>query len=97
MKNRPKFLKFYAQNNPENFSTVSKIWDFKTAYYLLHPDTANNKFPDILSYIRQSAEPAKTLAEISGKLESEIEAPIYGGIKLPSKNWMVFPWERRVE
>lgn len=27
---------------------------------------------------------------------SEIDVPIYGGVKLPSKNWVVFPWERSI-
>lgn len=27
---------------------------------------------------------------------SEVLAPIYGGVKLPSKNWMIFPWERSI-
>lgn len=67
------------KNNPENFSPDVKIWDLKTAYYLLHPDTANNKFPDIANSIRQSAEPAKTLAEISGHIEAEIES--HDGLK----------------
>ena len=61
-------------NHPELFDSSKKIWDLKTAYYLLHPDTTAKKFPEIVTLIKQSGNPAKTLAEMSGKFESEIES-----------------------
>ena len=48
------------------------VWDFKTAYYLLHPDEAGARFPEILDGIRQAENPAKTLADIAGSLEAQI-------------------------
>ena len=65
--------------SPEMLSDSGKVWDLRTAYYLLHPDETYNRFPDILDYIRNSQDPAKTLAEISQGLEAEIES--HDGLK----------------
>ena len=53
--------------NPENFSEGLRVWDMKTAYYLLHPDTTGSKFHDTASNISP-----KELADMAGKLEGEI-------------------------
>ena len=50
------------------------VWDFHTAYYLLHPDKAAANFPERLAYIRASENPAQTLAHFAGGLQGEIEA-----------------------
>ena len=60
--------------NPDMFAESKSVWDLKTAYYLLHPDEASRKFPEILSLLKQSENPAKTLSELAGNLEAEIEA-----------------------
>ncbi len=61
-------------SNPELFDSCKSIWDLKTAYYLLHPDTTARNFPEIVTLIKQSDDPAKTLAEMAGNLESEIKS-----------------------
>ncbi len=61
-------------SNPELFDSCKSIWDFKTAYYLLHPDMTARNFPEIVTLIKQSDDPAKTLAEMAGNLESEIKS-----------------------
>ena len=65
--------------HPELFPESTSVWDLRTAFYLLHPDEAGMKFPDVLSFVRQSQNPAKTLAEIAGGLEAEIGH--YDGLK----------------
>lgn len=59
--------------NPARFADTKSIWDLRTAYYLLHPDEASRKFPDVLAMLRQTENPAKTLSELAGNLEAEIE------------------------
>ncbi len=54
--------------NPENFSDDKKIWDFRTAYYMLHPDAGGKKFQNIIDEIKTP----EILEEISAKLEGEI-------------------------
>ena len=61
-------------SNPELFDSCKSIWDLKTAYYLLHPDMTARNFPEIVTLIKQSDDPAKTLAEMAGNLESEIKS-----------------------
>lgn len=61
-------------HHPELFDSHKNLWDLKTAYYLLHPDMTARKFPEIASFIKESSNPAKTLAEMSGNLEAEIES-----------------------
>ncbi|MBQ7154546.1 MAG: DNA polymerase I [Synergistaceae bacterium] len=61
------------KNNPAMFTQNCRVWDLRTAYYLLHPDESGMKFPDVLAFLKQSANPPKTLAEIAGGLEAEIE------------------------
>ena len=55
------------------------VWDLRTAYYLLHPDAVASSFPEILSYLKSTDNPAQTLAEIAGGLQAEIEA--HAGLK----------------
>ena len=63
--------------HPEKFAGA-RVWDMHTAYYLLHPDTSGAKFPELLSYVKGTQNPALTLAEISGGLQAEIES--YAGL-----------------
>ena len=65
--------------HPELFPEGAHVWDLRTAYYLLHPDEAGVKFPDVLAFVRGSKEPQKTLTETAGGLEAEIER--YDGLK----------------
>ena len=58
--------------HPEMFPEGSRVWDLRTAYYLLHPDTANSKFTDILSYINSRDDKAETLVKIAGGVEAKI-------------------------
>lgn len=60
------------RENPELFASCESIWDLKTAYYLLHPDTTGKMFPEIMTLIKQADNPAEKLAEFSGGLEGEI-------------------------
>lgn len=53
--------------NPENFPEGSRVWDLKTAYYLLHPDKAGNEFKNIAADIKPDA-----LTDMAGRLEAEI-------------------------
>ncbi len=71
--------KSLLKSSPEIFTDSGKVWDLRTAYYLLHPDETYNRFPDILDYIKHSQDPAKTLAEIAQGLEAEIE--FHDGLK----------------
>ena len=63
--------------HPEKFISTS-VWDLHTAYYLLHPDTAGSKFPELLAHVNSSKNPALTLAENAGSLQAEID--IYPGL-----------------
>ncbi len=51
---------------------VSDVWDLRTAYYMLHPDTSSKNFKELLAEIRKSPEPAKKLLEHAENLEAEI-------------------------
>ena len=53
---------------------TSDVWDLRTAFYMLHPDTSEKKFNELLSEIRNSPEPAKKLLEHAENLEAEILA-----------------------
>ena len=61
------------KRNPGMFTPGAKVWDLKTAYYLLHPDEASGKFSEILSYIRQRNDKALLLMSVAGGIEAEIE------------------------
>ena len=61
------------KDKPEMFTHGAKVWDLRTGYYLLHPDEAARKFPEILSYINQRNDRAEILAKIAGGVEAEIE------------------------
>lgn len=61
------------KRNPNMFTDAKSVWDLKTAYYLLHPDEASIRFPEIQESIKQTDNPAKNLAEIAGTLEAQIQ------------------------
>ena len=67
------------KNNPAMFPQDCKVWDLRTAYYLLHPDEAGTKFPDVLAFLKQTPAPQKVITEIAGGLEAEIGH--YDGLK----------------
>lgn len=60
------------KNNPDMFKSSGRIWDLKTAYYLLHPDRTAKDFPDIAHSIRTSEHPDKALCEFAGRLQAQI-------------------------
>ena len=62
------------KKNSELFTEPGRVWDLRTAYYLLHPDEASMRFPEILAYLRTAEDSAQTLAEISCGLEAELAA-----------------------
>ena len=62
--------------SPERFANSPSVWDLKTAYYLLHPDEAARKFPDIVSSLKNSQEKLMSLA---GNLNAEIQS--YDGLQ----------------
>ena len=55
---------------PEKFADNPKIWDFKTAYYMMHPDAGEKKIKNILEEITTQ----DVLNEFSAELENEILA-----------------------
>lgn len=57
---------------PEKFQDAKRVWDIKTAYYLLHPDEAARNFPAIIDAADRSPDPAKSLYELAGNLNAEI-------------------------
>ena len=69
--------------HPEKFTSTS-VWDLHTAYYLLHPDTASTKFPELLAHVKTSKNPALTLAQTAGGLQAEIDS--YPGLGDLMKN-----------
>ncbi len=54
---------------PAHFENVSSIWDLKTAYYLLHPDTTVKNFPKILDEINSD----KIFADTVGKFNAQLQ------------------------
>ena len=66
------------KRNPSLLSEGGRVWDFRTAYYLLHPDEAGARFPELWENIRHSDNPPETLAETAGKLQAQIEG--YDGL-----------------
>ena len=68
------------KDNPAMFDEDhGQIWDLKTAYYMLHPDRTAKDFPEISRTIRESDDPSKTLADLAGSLEGQIEE--YDGLR----------------
>ena len=65
--------KSILKEKPDMFTSGAKVWDLRTAYYLLHPDEANSRFPEILSCIRNREDKAEILAKIAGGVEAKIE------------------------
>lgn len=53
--------------NPENFPDDLRVWDLKTAYYLLHPDKTGSEFRNISAGLKPEA-----LTNMAGRLEAEI-------------------------
>ncbi len=60
------------RESPLMFTGGGKIWDLKTAYYLLHPDKTGWDFPEVLSAIKRSQDPVKALNDLAGNIEAEI-------------------------
>lgn len=58
--------------SPAKFQDAPRVWDLKTAYYLLHPDSASWNFPDIAQSVNASTNPAGTLSELAGSIDAEI-------------------------
>ena len=63
-----KDYKSELKTTPENFADDKKIWDLKTAYYMLHPDAGEKKIQNIISEIKTP----ETLNKFSANLEGEI-------------------------
>lgn len=66
------------RESPGKFQHSPKVWDLKTAYYLLHPDEAGRNFPAIAESVRTSPNPSETLMIAAGNIEAEIES--YDGL-----------------
>lgn len=66
------------RDSPAKFEHSPKIWDLKTAYYLLHPDEAGRNFPPLLEAVSRSDNPSETLSILAGNIEAEIES--YDGL-----------------
>ena len=68
------------KSSPEKFADNPKIWDIKTAYYMLHPDhmippskSKKSKYQEFLEHeIDNMPDPEKAFYNISGQLEGEI-------------------------
>ena len=58
--------------SPLEFMNAGKIWDLRTAYYLLHPDEAAANFPIIINAINHSENPGKALDDLAGNIEAGI-------------------------
>ncbi|MBQ7559842.1 MAG: DNA polymerase I [Synergistaceae bacterium] len=56
------------KDNTQKFADNPKIWDLKTAYYMIHPDTTGKKFPELLEKLQYKDE----IDNLAGKLEGEI-------------------------
>ncbi|MBQ3585868.1 MAG: hypothetical protein II964_04040, partial [Synergistaceae bacterium] len=67
------------RDSPARFEHSPKVWDLKTAYYLLHPDEANRKLPAIIEIVRKSDNPSESLKTLAGNIEAEIES--YDGLR----------------
>ena len=69
------------RNSPAKFAGSPTIWDLKTAYYLLHPDEANRKYPVLVEAVNKQNEngnPAETLRTLAANIEAEINS--YDGL-----------------
>ncbi|MBQ7170521.1 MAG: DNA polymerase I [Synergistaceae bacterium] len=74
--------------SPGKFQDAQRVWDLRTAYYLLHPDEAAKKLPAIIETVNRSPDPAGTLAELAGSLDAEIRKydglhDVMAGLDLP--------------
>jgi len=63
---------------PERFAHSPKVFDLKTAYYLLHPDEAARNYTALTDAIRTSDDPSEALGTVAGNIEAEIES--YNGL-----------------
>ena len=66
------------RDSPEKFTHSAKIWDLKTAYYLIHPDEAGRNFPAISESVSKSINPSEALSTLAGNIEAKIES--YDGL-----------------
>lgn len=57
---------------PERFSQSAKVFDLKSAYYLLHPDNAARNYPALIDAVKTSDNPSEALETVTGNLEAEI-------------------------
>ncbi|MBQ6971488.1 MAG: DNA polymerase I [Synergistaceae bacterium] len=76
------------RRNPSRFTEDLRIWDMKTAYYLLHPDEAGKKFPLLIKAIEESDNPPESLALTAGGINAEIASydglnDVMSGLDLP--------------
>ncbi len=61
-------LKSELLDTPSKFENAPRIWDLKTAYYMLHPDIAEKNFQALNDALKTQQE----LEEMAAKLEGEI-------------------------
>ncbi len=66
------------RDSPGKFTHSAKIWDLKTAYYLLHPDEAARNFPALAEAAKNSGSLSESLRIAAGNIEAEIES--YDGL-----------------
>lgn len=71
------------RHHPENFAgsqsaVPPRIWDLRTAYYMLHPDETGRRFPSLISAIENSESPQEMLTVLAGNLNAEIDS--YDGL-----------------
>ncbi len=57
---------------------IKNIFDVRTAYYLLHPDSAAKKFADVIENIKANQNPAMMLLKTAAELENQIKK--YSGL-----------------
>ncbi len=64
---------------PERFAHSPKVFDLKTAYYLIHPDEAARNYPALIEAVRTSDNPSEVIDTVAGNLEAEIRK--YDGLR----------------
>lgn len=64
---------------PARFTENARVWDLKTAYYLLHPDETERQFPALMKAIDDSDDPKKSLIRLAGILRADIDS--YDGLR----------------
>lgn len=64
--------KHELRNFPGHFSNDVRVWDLKTAYYLLHPDKTGSNFPALLRAVDESESQSQTLSGLAGNINAKI-------------------------